>query len=249
MSTTSRNPGELGTAFSENVGPDAVVVFQGDLSFSTANTGPDAGPKDFDLVFQLQRPFKYDPTAGNLIFDVVTGGTHSAISQTLDFVVEPNADFEEIAAFTAGAEVATGQWGGNVILFTFASDLAGDNDRSGVVDAGDYTVWRKGLGTTYTQTDYDAWRANFGKTTGSGSFANRTIPEPSAFVLVLGGLYAFGRLSRRTVVSEQPIRQNLATCRPLVSCRGEPRVLTCRLRLANCVLGNRRAEPSHSLSS
>ena len=28
------------------------------------------------------------------------------------------------------------------------------------------SFWRKGLGTTYTQNDYDTWRAHFGQTTG-----------------------------------------------------------------------------------
>ena len=33
--------------------------------------------------------------------------------------------------------------------------LYGDYNRNGIVDAADYAVWRKGLGTTYTQNDYD----------------------------------------------------------------------------------------------
>jgi hypothetical protein len=122
MSTTNRNPGELSSMFSENVGADEIVVFQGDLTLSTANGGPLAGPKDFDLVFQLQTPFTYDPTAGNLIFDMVTAGTDLVISQRTDFVAEPGSDFEEIAAFTAGAELATGRWGGNVIQFRFVPE-------------------------------------------------------------------------------------------------------------------------------
>jgi hypothetical protein len=122
MSTTNRNPGELSTTFADNVGPNPVVVFAGDLSLSTANTGPAAGPKDFDFVFPLQRPFTYDTSAGNLIFDVETAGTDLVISQTTDFAVSTALGFEEIAAFTAGAEVATGRWGGNVIQFTFVPE-------------------------------------------------------------------------------------------------------------------------------
>jgi hypothetical protein len=122
MSTTNRNPGELSTTFADNIGPNPVVVFEGDLSLSTANTGPAAGPKGFDIVFPLQRPFTYDASASNLIFDVETGGTDIVISQTTDFVVSTAQGFEEIAAFTAGAEVATGRWGGNVIEFTFVPE-------------------------------------------------------------------------------------------------------------------------------
>jgi hypothetical protein len=122
MSTTSRKPGELSTAFSENVGTDEVVVFQGDLSFSIANTGPAEGPKNFDMVLQLQTPFTYDPTKGNLIFELVTRGTELVVSQMTDFVSAPSSIFEEVAAFTEGAQVATGRWGGNVIGFTFVPE-------------------------------------------------------------------------------------------------------------------------------
>ena len=40
---------------------------------------------------------------------------------------------------------------------------AGDFNNDGSVDAADYVVWRNGLGTIYTQSDYDTWRANFGE--------------------------------------------------------------------------------------
>jgi hypothetical protein len=40
-----------------------------------------------------------------------------------------------------------------------SSIVPGDFNNSGTVDAADYVVWRKGLGATYTQTDYDVWRA------------------------------------------------------------------------------------------
>ena len=41
--------------------------------------------------------------------------------------------------------------------------LPGDFNRDGVVDAGDYTSWRDGLGTTYTIDDYGVWKAHFGE--------------------------------------------------------------------------------------
>jgi hypothetical protein len=42
------------------------------------------------------------------------------------------------------------------LIVTMPGDFNGD----GIVDAGDYVVWRKGLGTAYTQTDFDTWRAH-----------------------------------------------------------------------------------------
>ena len=58
---------------------------------------------------------------------------------------------------------------------------------NGSVDAADYVVWRKGLGTIYTQTDFNVWRGNFGQPAGSGSgaSANAAVPEPATLVLLM----------------------------------------------------------------
>ena len=84
--------------------------------------------------------------------------------------------------------------------------LAGDYNNDGVVDAADYTVWRDSLASntpllnetaslgTVDAADYDAWKANFGATADGGQaarFFNHSVPEPTAFVLILvGGLLA-----------------------------------------------------------
>ena len=70
-------------------------------------------------------------------------------------------------------------------------DLPGDFNDNGVVDAADYTVWRDGLGSIYTQADYAIWKAHFGETSGSGSAgaspSHAAVPEPAdALLLVLG---------------------------------------------------------------
>jgi hypothetical protein len=76
----------------------------------------------------------------------------------------------------------------------------GDFNDDGTVDAADYVVWRKGLGTTYTQADYDLWRTHFGQTAGSGAVGYplgasaeplpAIIPEPSAVSIMLIGILA-----------------------------------------------------------
>jgi hypothetical protein len=83
------------------------------------------------------------------------------------------------------------------IGITLAAGVAGDYNNNGVVDAGDYAIWRKRLnqsvtilnditpGTVVAQ-DYVEWRNRFGKTTfefGAGAGAN--IPEPAAMYLAL----------------------------------------------------------------
>ena len=70
----------------------------------------------------------------------------------------------------------------------------GDFNRDGIVDAADYVVWREGLGSSFTQADYDLWRAHFGETAGNGSgkivnsTGSFTVPEPASAVLIGFGL-------------------------------------------------------------
>jgi hypothetical protein len=76
--------------------------------------------------------------------------------------------------------------------------LPGDYSGDSVVDTGDYIFWRKGLGTIYTASDYQVWRANFGRSlAGSGTSAAVAIPEPSAGLLffVAAGLISGRRRS------------------------------------------------------
>ena len=78
--------------------------------------------------------------------------------------------------------------------------VPGDYNNNGVVDGADYVVWRKGVqplpnevagvtpGST-TPEDYDAWRARFGNTSGSGAgnglAGNQAVPEPATLVLLM----------------------------------------------------------------
>ncbi len=83
-----------------------------------------------------------------------------------------------------------------------ASVLAGDYNVDGIVDAGDFVVWRDSVGATgaglaadgnhdnqVTQLDYDLWKANFGTTTGgAASSADYVpVPEPSAVLMFAAG--------------------------------------------------------------
>jgi hypothetical protein len=87
------------------------------------------------------------------------------------------------ADLQSGKSVTTTQSGS----FTSSAAVLGDYNHNGTVDAADYVVWRKGLETAYSQNDYNVWRANFGKTAGSGSgaTANAAVPEPSTLLLTM----------------------------------------------------------------
>jgi beta-glucanase (GH16 family) len=97
------------------------------------------------------------------------------------------------------------------------SGLSGDYNQDGFVDAADYVMWRRSLGTTgvglaadgsgngtVDQPDYLVWRKNFmGTSVGSGAATG--IPEPSASSLVAIALFrAFGMR-----VARHPIRRPL----------------------------------------
>jgi hypothetical protein len=73
----------------------------------------------------------------------------------------------------------------------------GDFNTDGTVNASDYVVWRNGLGTTHTQTDYDVWRAHFGQTAGSGA-SEGSVPEPPSAVMCVIVLAALTYVRRDT---------------------------------------------------
>lgn len=94
---------------------------------------------------------------------------------------------------------------GSVSYVSVPGGVAGDYNGNGTVDAADYVIWRKTLNTNttlpndntpgmVTQEDYTVWRANFGRTGGSGANLGNSaaVPEPNAAMLMLlavtGGL-------------------------------------------------------------
>jgi hypothetical protein len=97
------------------------------------------------------------------------------------------------------------QEGNETLTGIVVYQIPGDFNNDGVVNAGDYIVWRGGLGTTYTQSDFDVWRAHFGLATagsGSGSSSSATgnsaVPEPQNLVmlcLAIFGVFAYSRIT------------------------------------------------------
>jgi hypothetical protein len=100
-----------------------------------------------------------------------------------EILVATNQTYFNLNDLTVGTTSVNG------VQYTFVGfdALAGDFNNDGRIDAADYVVWRKGLGTTYTQNDYDLWRAHFGPLAGSGSgaIANAAVPEPTTLALLM----------------------------------------------------------------
>jgi hypothetical protein len=115
---------------------------------------------------------------GNQSFDILDFGS---ISGHFDSVLLPTLG--GTLAWDTSQLYMTG-----VLSVTGPASLAGDYNNDGKVDAADYVVWRNGLGATYTQDNYNIWRANFGRTSGSGTSgiseavgrADGAVPEPTS---------------------------------------------------------------------
>ncbi|HEY3395676.1 MAG TPA: hypothetical protein VGK58_23440, partial [Lacipirellulaceae bacterium] len=78
-----------------------------------------------------------------------------------------------------------------------ASGLDGDYTGDGIVDAADFVAWRKGMNAQYSEDNYNAWRTNFGLTTGAGAAAGSltsagaAIPEPATLLLAVAAALGF----------------------------------------------------------
>lgn len=68
LSTTQVNPVSMSISPDDNVGPDPVTVFSGDLVFTAQPCDSDLCP--FDLEIPLQNPYLYFPGDGNLLVDI-----------------------------------------------------------------------------------------------------------------------------------------------------------------------------------
>jgi hypothetical protein len=91
-----------------------------------------------------------------------------------------------LISFSGGGELGNSVYLNNLRFYrsNISVLISGDFNENGVVDAADYTVWRNGLGTRYTQADYEFWRANFGKSNGGNASLSAT-PEPTTFVCAI----------------------------------------------------------------
>jgi hypothetical protein len=96
---------------------------------------------------------------------------------------------------------------------TVITAIAGDYNHNGKVDAPDYVVWRKTLGSTTDRAadgdqsfavdsnDYGVWKANYGSVGsygfGASNFGASNVPEPSSMMLLLTFAAVTAALARR----------------------------------------------------
>lgn len=163
-------------------GGNAVLTGGTSLAIDLAGTAPGAQYDQLHVAGQL--------AIGGALSVSLLGGFMPAVGSSFDLM-----DWGTLAGTFSSINLPTlaaGQWDTSQlyntgVLSVVPSPLAGDFNSDGTVDAADFVVWRKGLGTTYAQGDYDVWRANFGRAAGSGQSIQgdlATVPEPGLAVLV-----------------------------------------------------------------
>ena len=181
------------------ISPTAGVTEYQFTEFVDNNTGSNWSAYNLLLGFGTGAGFTQVGGIGDgLDFDTGPpgGNTPPPTSVALPAVSRPN---EDTLAFSGGTQSSGAQQyqfrvdvsdipgrGGTFTLRQQPIAASGDYNHNGVVDAADYVVWRKGLGTGFTQNDYNVWRSHFSQTasSGSGASAPASVPEPPTFVLV-----------------------------------------------------------------
>jgi hypothetical protein len=84
-----------------------------------------------------------------------------------------------------------------VALAPLSAGVPGDYNANGIVDAADYVLWRKDPSAHGGDpAGYNAWRAHFGNTSGSG-LGTAAVPEPAAFALCVAALAISSTALRR----------------------------------------------------
>jgi hypothetical protein len=164
-----------------------------ELGGTTPGSGHDqiaaSGVLTLDGTLQVALAVGFNPAAGDS-FDLFDW---TSVSGTFDSLVLP--------ALTAGLTWNTSQLYVSGIL-SVAPGLSGDYNYDGAVDAADYVVWRKGIGTESTPANYNLWRTNFGRMIGGGAAArlDAAVPEPAALPLALLAVAFGARRQRRSTV-------------------------------------------------
>ena len=103
FSTTPRTPDNLSTTFAENVGPDNTVVL-GPKAFVFSNL---ATSHNFFVPFD--RPFRYDPSAGDLLMDVRVTGIQNRLGPKMEVERSPTDETSRVWATNVFAAVAEGR--------------------------------------------------------------------------------------------------------------------------------------------
>lgn len=78
------------------------------------------------------------------------------------------------------------------------SFTTGDYNHDGIINAADFVLWRD---TDGSPAGYTTWQSHFGLEagTGMGDSLQASVPEPTAWVLILCAVAAVARVARRSL--------------------------------------------------
>ncbi len=144
-------------------------------------TAADISPDGNEIIVR-----SYATTSGRMYIRPVGGSITDAINATpISIPVHSETQGEAIGFDARGWGYYTTSEGNHQPIYYFDRVPHGDFNHDGTVDATDYVVWRKGLGTTYILDDFNTWRANFGSSNSSKASASSVaVPEPAAWVIL-----------------------------------------------------------------
>jgi hypothetical protein len=153
-----------------------------------------------DATATLQLVFDADPWDSTISF---APGIPVALGGTLELAFAPGFDvatqsgrtidlFDWTGVTPTGAFAVSSPYTWNLtnlyttgeVTLAAVPSFPGDFNHDGTVDAADYILWRK---IDSTPAGYNAWRAHFGQTSGSGAGAraNSTVAEPATWTLLI----------------------------------------------------------------
>lgn len=115
----------------------------------------------------------------------ITGATLATSGATWFYGVNQTTPLQTMLSSGLGNTFAVNVPFQSILAVVVDADSPGDFNRNGIVDAADYVVWRKSVGTTYSPDDYDVWRTHFGEIPGDGSAASFMVPEPSSLFVIM----------------------------------------------------------------
>jgi hypothetical protein len=183
-------------------------------------TAPAAGSYNIDALFEGRASFAIHNAYASADVHVLLNGTPIFSGPISGFVGIPN-NGQSTPSEVAGGVDRTQAYvdtltlaAGDTLDFYVGDGLRpADYNLDGYTDAGDYVTWRKGLGSTYTEADYDTWRTNYNISnlgsgadsvaltltisTATGAGVSASIPEPAtSLLLAVSGLALAARRVR-----------------------------------------------------
>ena len=173
-------------AYPQATSGTTTLAYMTQFSDATWLTAADISPNGSEIIVH-----RYPAASGSLFMRPVGGTIADAFNTPpISLSLHTETQGEAIGFDAQGWGFYTTSEGSHQPIYYYDRLPHGDFNHNGTVEAADYAVWRKGMGSTYTAADYTTWRANYGKTApgaGAGSQVAE-VPEPAAWGLAVLGV-------------------------------------------------------------